>query len=70
MEVLYSRDDLMEQLDALKSQRDQVRKNRVAVLEKYTRKATQDKKEQEVNIELYDLQLQIEGVERKLDSLL
>lgn len=70
MEVLYSRDDLMEQLDALKSQRDQVRKNRVAVLEKYTRKATQDKKEKEVNIELYDIQLQIEDVERKLDSLL
>lgn len=70
MEVLYSRDELMKQLDALKSQRDQVQKNRVAVLEKYTRKATQEKKEKEVNITLYDLELQIENVERKLDSLL
>ena len=46
-----------------------MQKNRVAILEKYTRKATQEKIDVEAGIELYQLELKIEDVERRLEKL-
>ncbi|MBL56245.1 MAG: hypothetical protein CMP61_03560 [Flavobacteriales bacterium] len=69
MGSIYSKDELVSQLTALKDKRDLVQKNRVAILEKYTRKATQEKKDVEAGIELYQLELKIEDVERRLEKL-
>jgi len=69
MGSIYSKDELVNQLTELKDKRDLVQKKRVAILEKYTRKATQEKKEVEAGIELYQLELKIEDVERRLEKL-
>lgn len=69
MGSIYSKDQLMDQLTELRNKRDLVQKNRVAILEKYTRKATQEKKEVEVGIELHQIELKIEDVERKLEIM-
>ena len=50
MGSLFSRDELMYQLTELRNKRDLVQKNRVAILKKYTRKATQEKKEVEASL--------------------
>ena len=60
MGSIYSKDELMDQLAELRNKRDLVQKNRVAILERYTRKATQEKKEVEAGIELHQLELRIE----------
>ena len=69
MGSIYSKDELMDQLTQLRDKRDLVQKNRVAILKKYTRKATQEKKDVEAGVTLYQLELQIEDVERKLEKL-
>ncbi len=69
MGSIYSKDELMDQLAELRNKRDLVQKNRVAILERYTRKATQEKKEVEAGIELHQLELRIEDVERKLEKM-
>lgn len=60
----------MDQLCELRDKRDLIQKNRVAILKKYTRKATQEKKEVEAGIQLHQLELKIEDVERKLEKML
>ena len=69
MGSIYSKDDLLDQLAELRNKRDLVQKNRVAILERYTRKATQEKKDVEAGIELHQLELRIEDVERKLEKM-
>jgi hypothetical protein len=69
MESLFSKDELMDQLTELRNKRDLAQKNRVAILKKYTRKATQEKKEVEASLEMSDLEMKIENVEGKLDRL-
>lgn len=69
MGSIYSKDQLMDQLSELRDKRDLVQKNRVAILKKYTRKATQEKKDVEASVSLYQLELQIEEVERRLEKL-
>lgn len=69
MGTIFSENELIDQLNDLRSKRDLIQKNRVAILKKYTRKATQEQKEQETNLELHQVELQIENVERKLDVL-
>lgn len=69
MGFIYSKEELMSRLSELRDKRDFVQKNRVAILEKYTRKATQEKKQIEASVELYQLELQIEDIERRLDKL-
>jgi hypothetical protein len=69
MGSIYSKDQLVNQLTQLKDKRDLVQKSRVAILEKYSRKVTQEKKEVEAGIELYQLELKIEEVERRLEKL-
>lgn len=69
MGSIYSKNELMDQLTELRDKRDLVQKNRVAILEKYTRKVTQEKKDVEAGITLHQLELQIEEVERKLEKL-
>ena len=69
MGSLFSRDELMYQLTELRNKRDLVQKNRVAILKKYTRKATQEKKEVEANLEMNVLEMRIENIEGKLDRL-
>ena len=69
MGFIYSKEELMSRLSELKNKRDLVQKNRVAILEKYTRKATQEKKQIETSVELYQLELQIEDFERRLEKL-
>lgn len=70
MGSIYSKDELMDQLCELRDKRDLIQKNRVAILKKYTRKATQEKKEVEAGIQLHQLELKIEDVERKLEKML
>ena len=69
MGFIYSKEELMNRLSELRDKRDLVQKNRVAILEKYTRKATQEKKQIEASVELYQLELQIEDFERRLEKL-
>ncbi len=69
MGSVYSKDELLDQLSELRNKRDLIQKNRVAILEKYTRKATQEQKQVEAGIELHQLELKIEDVERKLEKL-
>ena len=69
MGFIYSKEELMNRLSELRNKRDLVQKNRVAILKKYTRKATQEKKEVEASVKLYQIELQIEDVERRLDKL-
>lgn len=69
MGTIFSENELIDQLNDLRSKRDLIQKNRVAILKKYTRKATQEQKEQETNLELHQVELQIENVERKLEVL-
>lgn len=69
MGFIYSKEELMNRLSELKDKRDLVQKNRVAILKKYTRKVTQEKKDVEASVELYQLELQIEDVERRLEKL-
>ena len=59
----------MNRLSELRDKRDLVQKNRVAILKKYTRKVTQEKKDVEASVELYQLELKIEDVERRLEKL-
>ena len=70
MGSIYSKNELMDQLCELRDKRDLIQKNRVAILKKYTRKATQEKKEVEAGIQLHQLELKIEDVERKLEKML
>tara|TARA_Y100000589_G_scaffold329530_1_gene376369 strand:- start:14098 stop:14310 length:213 start_codon:yes stop_codon:yes gene_type:complete len=69
MGFIYSKEELMSRLSELRDKRDLVQKNRVAILKKYTRKVTQEKKDVEASVELYQLELQIEDVERRLEKL-
>ena len=69
MGFIYSKEELMNRLSELRDKRDLVQKNRVAILKKYTRKVTQEKKDVEASVKLYQLELQIEDVERRLDKL-
>ena len=69
MGFIYSKEELMNRLSELRDKRDLVQKNRVAILEKYTRKTTQEKKQTEASVELYQLELQIEDFERRLEKL-
>ena len=69
MGFIYSKEELMSRLSELRDKRDLVQKNRVAILKKYTRKVTQEKKDVEASVKLYQLELQIEDVERRLDKL-
>tara|TARA_B100001778_G_scaffold204352_1_gene168863 strand:+ start:1966 stop:2178 length:213 start_codon:yes stop_codon:yes gene_type:complete len=69
MGFIYSKEELMNRLSELRDKRDLVQKNRVAILTKYTRKVTQEKKDVEASVKLYQLELQIEDVERRLDKL-
>ena len=69
MGFIYSKEELMRRLSELRDKRDFVQKNRVAILEKYTRKATQEKKQIETSVELYQLELKIEDFERRLEKL-
>tara|TARA_Y100000589_G_scaffold319593_1_gene348338 strand:+ start:16 stop:228 length:213 start_codon:yes stop_codon:yes gene_type:complete len=69
MGFIYSKEELVNRLTELKHKRDLIQKNRVAILEKYTRKATQEKKQIEASVELYQLELQIEDFERRLEKL-
>lgn len=69
MGFIYSKEELMNRLSELRDKRDLVQKNRVAILKKYTRKVTQEKKDVEASVELYQLELQIEDVERRLEKL-
>ena len=69
MGFIYSKEELMSRLSELRDKRDLVQKNRVAILTKYTRKVTQEKKDVEASVKLYQLELQIEDVERRLDKL-
>ncbi len=69
MGFIYSKEELMNRLSELRDKRDLVQKNRVAILEKYTRKVTQEKKDVEASVKLYQLELQIEDVERRLEKL-
>jgi|TARA_B100000401_G_scaffold346956_1_gene244778 hypothetical protein len=69
MGFIYSKEELMNRLSELRDKRDLVQKNRVAILEKYTRKVTQEKKDIEASVKLYQLELQIEDVERRLEKL-
>lgn len=59
----------MNQLTELRDKRDLVQKKRIAILDKYTRKATQEKKDIEAGISLYQLELKIEEVERRLEKM-
>ena len=68
MEFIYSKEELLGRLSQLRDKRDSVQRNRVAILEKYTRKVTQQKKDIEASVELYQIELQIEDVERRLSS--
>ena len=69
MGFIYSKEELMSRLSELRYKRDLVQKNRVAILKKYTRKVTQEKKDVEASVELYQLELKIEDVERRLEKL-
>jgi hypothetical protein len=69
MGFIYSKEELMNRLSELRDKRDLVQKNRVAILTKYTRKVTQEKKDVEAGVKLYQLELQIEDVERRLEKL-
>ncbi len=69
MGLIYSKEELMNRLSELRDKRDLVQRNRVAILKKYTRKVTQEKKDVEASVELYQLELQIEDVERRLEKL-
>ncbi len=69
MGSIYSKDNLMNQLTELRDKRDLVQKKRIAILDKYTRKATQEKKDIEAGISLYHLELKIEEVERRLEKM-
>tara|TARA_B100000768_G_C11130651_1_gene311620 strand:- start:289 stop:501 length:213 start_codon:yes stop_codon:yes gene_type:complete len=69
MGSIYSKDNLMDQLTELRDKRDLVQKKRIAILDKYTRKATQEKKDIEAGISLYQLELKIEEVERRLEKM-
>ena len=69
MGFIYSKEELMNRLSELRDKRDLVQKNRVAILKKYTRKVTQEKKDVEAGVKLYQLELQIEDVERRLEKL-
>ena len=69
MGFIYSKEELMSRLSELRDKRDLVQKNRVAILKKYTRKVTQEKKDVEASVKLYQLELQIEDVERRLEKL-
>tara|TARA_B100000614_G_scaffold12972_1_gene10991 strand:+ start:56 stop:268 length:213 start_codon:yes stop_codon:yes gene_type:complete len=69
MGFIYSKEELMNRLSELRDKRDLVQKNRVAILKKYTRKVTQEKKDVEASVELYQLELKIEDVERRLEKL-
>ena len=69
MGFIYSKEELMNRLSELRDKRDLVQKNRVAILKKYTRKVTQEKKDVEASVKLYQLELQIEDVERRLEKL-
>jgi hypothetical protein len=69
MEFIYSKEELLGRLSQLRDKRDSVQRNRVAILEKYTRKVTQQKKDIEASVELYQIELQIEDVERRLEKL-
>ncbi len=69
MGSIYSKDNLMNQLTELRDKRDLVQKKRIAILDKYTRKATQEKKDIEAGISLYQLELKIEEVERRLEKM-
>ena len=69
MGFIYSKEELMNRLSELRDKRDLVQKNRVAILKKYTRKVTQEKKDVEASVELYHLGLKIEDVERRLEKL-
>ncbi|MBI34238.1 MAG: hypothetical protein CMP67_02630 [Flavobacteriales bacterium] len=69
MGFIYSKEELMSRLSELRNKRDLIQKNRVEILKKYTRKTTQEKKEVEAGVQLYQLELQIEDVERRLEKL-
>lgn len=69
MGFIYSKEELMNRLSELRDKRDLVQKNRVEILTKYTRKVTQEKKDVEAGVKLYQLELQIEDVERRLEKL-
>jgi len=69
MGFIYSKEELMSRLSELRDKRDLVQKNRVAILKKYTRKVTQEKKDVEAGAELYQLELKIEDIERRLEKL-
>ena len=69
MGFIYSKEELINRLSELRNKRDVVQKNRVAILKKYTRKVTQEKKDVEASVQLYQLELQIEDVERRLEKL-
>lgn len=69
MGFIYSKEELMNRLSELRDKRDLVQKNRVAILKKYTRRVTQEKKDVEASVELYQLELKIEDVERRLEKL-
>ena len=69
MGSIYSKEELMNRLSELRDKRDLVQKNRVAILKKYTRKVTQEKKDVEAGAELYQLELKIEDIERRLEKL-
>ncbi len=69
MGFIYSKEELMSRLSELRDKRDLVQKNRVAILKRYTRKVTQEKKDVEAGAELYQLELKIEDIERRLEKL-
>tara|TARA_B100000963_G_C22524948_1_gene624836 strand:- start:260 stop:472 length:213 start_codon:yes stop_codon:yes gene_type:complete len=69
MGYIYSKEELISRLSELRDKRDWVQKKRLAILKKYTRKVTQEKKDVEASVKLYQIELQIEDLERRLEKL-
>lgn len=70
MSSLYTEEELHAKLTNLLNQKDLVQKNRVALLKKYTSKATIAKKEVEQSEKAHRLDLQIEELERRIEKFI
>lgn len=69
MTSLFTQEEIQERLTNLLNKRDLVRKNRVNLLKKYTSKSTQEAKAQEEDCKLYQIDIEIETLERRLEKM-
>lgn len=69
MTSLFTQEEIQERLTNLLNKRDLVRKNRVNLLKKYTSKSTQEVKAEEEDFKLYQLDIEIETLERRLEKM-